>query len=328
MDFDSSDKEQKMFLTERGVAFLKEWRSQDQFVEAHTSGSTGAPKTIRLPKCDMIASAEATNRFFGITSDSILACPLSADYIAGKMMIVRAAVAGCRLFMVEPSNNLGDGINRIIDQEGRIDLLPIVPSQCDSVINDVNVARVGHIIVGGAPIPSAKEDALAKLACEIWATYGMTETCSHVAVRHIGSKEYRAMPGVSFSTESKSLLVIDAPAYSFKRLRTNDVVSLVDSHHFIWLGRADNVVNSGGLKIYPEQVERMLEPYIQVPFYLKGEEDSKWGTRLVMVAQCDPSEVPELLEICRRWLPSHSVPKNIYSVAELPRTSNGKLRRL
>lgn len=315
-------------LTDKGRVFLDEWLSHTPFVEAHTSGSTGKPKTIRLPKNDMRVSARATNRFFGINAESLLVCPLSADYIAGKMMIVRAVEAGCRLIMVEPTNHLESILPRIIADYGTVSLLPLVPSQCESFINLKIDGSVRNVIVGGAPVSPETESRLADLDCAIWATYGMTETCSHVAVRPMGSQIYQGMPGVTFSADSQGKLEISAPAYSFGRLLTNDIVEIVDSRHFRWLGRADNVVNSGGIKIFPEELERQLAGLIPFQFYFKGEPDEKWGSRLVLVARCGESEKDQIAEICRANLPHYSIPKEIRCVQEIPKTSNGKLRRL
>ena len=139
---------------------------------------------------------------------------------------------------------------------------------------------------------------------------------------------YGLMPGVTFSADSQGKLDITAPAYSFCRLQTNDIVEIVDSLHFRWLGRADNVVNSGGIKIFPEELERQLAGLIPFQFYFKGEPDEKWGSRLVLVARCAESEAARLAEICRANLPHYSIPKEIRCVQDIPKTSNGKLRRL
>lgn len=319
---------EKLQLTAEGSGFLAEWLSVGDFVEARTSGSTGSPKAILLPKNDMRVSARATNLFFGIDRDSLLVCPLSADYIAGKMMIVRAVEAGCRLIMLEPSNHIAAGVAKIVDDNGKIDLLPLVPSQCESLISDVDTASIRNVIVGGAPVSSKMERVLSNLDCSVWATYGMTETCSHVAVRPMGRDIYEAMPGVTFSADNDGKLTIEAPRYSFSELHTNDIVGLVDNRHFRWIGRADNVINSGGIKIFPEQLESLLAPDIPYPFYFKGEADDKWGTRLIMVAQCPESETDRLRDICRLRLQPYQVPKEIRCVSELPKASNGKIKRL
>jgi len=302
--------------------FLREWHSTDEYVCAHTSGSTGTPKAIRLLKSDMIVSAQATNSFFGITADSVLAIPLSADYIAGKMMAVRADVASCRLLELPVSNT--------VNLSSSVDLLAIVPSQIESVLHNADIAgKVKNILVGGGPLSSELAEKLVLSGIPSYLGYGMTETCSHVALKRIGFDDYfTAMQGVSFETDGRDCLVIVSEKYSWRRLVTNDVVHLASQDRFEWLGRYDNAVISGGLKLHPEIIEEKIRtalPYMS-PFYLVGEPDGKWGQRLVMVVENAPTDLRQMLDsidIDKRMLP-----KRIISVRELPCTSNGKLKRV
>ena len=302
--------------------FLAEWRSDVPYIEAHTSGSTGTPKSIRLLKTDMRVSAEATNRFFGITHDSVLAIPLSADYIAGKMMAVRADVAGCRLIEMPVSNSV------VIDTH--IDLLAIVPSQVESVLANVDVARkVGNILVGGGPLSQSRAMALTESGIPSFLGYGMTETCSHVALRRIGADgRYHAMPGVSFEADGRGCLVIISGKYSWKRIVTNDVARILSPDTFEWLGRYDNVVISGGIKLHPEKIEQEIKAALpHMPeFYLVGEPDEKWGSRLVMVIEDAPDSLTD--DLLGSGIDRRKLPKRIVSVKKLPQCANGKLRRI
>ncbi len=305
--------------------FLEEWHSPVPYVVAHTSGSTGAPKEIRLPKADMIVSAEGTCRFFGIDSSSLLYMPLSADYIAGKMMIVRAIVSGAALQVVTPSS---DPIPEA--PVGQISLLPVVPAQLPALLSSPWLHKVGNVIVGGAPLSHSQEEELRGTPMNVYATYGMTETCSHVALRSVSAGEewFTAMPGVTFSLDPRGCLVIEAPAYSWQRLVTNDMVRLLDSRRFVWLGRADNVINSGGVKMVPEEIERILSPHLgDRPFYITSRPSLRWGEELVMVVE-DPSlDTEALLTSLRAVHPHRILPKAIYTLAALPRTSSGKIIR-
>ena len=313
-------------ITDEGKRFVDEWLNDTAFITARTSGSTGEPKEIRLPKADMAVSARATNQRFGITAESRILCPLSAGYIAGKMMIVRALLSGCELIMEHPSNT------PLAGDYGKIDLMAVVPSQCMELINS-NVARncLKNLIVGGAPLPVDLEDALTCMPWHTFATYGMTETCSHVALREIGSDVYTAMPGVSFETDSRGCLVINAPDYSFRQLVTNDVVESVSPHTFRWAGRFDNVINSGGIKFHPEQMEKLLEGKFPYPFFFRGAPHIKWGEAIEMVIECNDATADGIAAAaataCAAHLPRHAMPKRIVTVASLPRTANGKLKR-
>lgn len=315
--------------------FLRQWRDDNDYITAHTSGSTGKPKEIKLLKSDMMASARATNRRFDIRHSSTLLCPLSASYIAGKMMIVRAIVANCQVWFTTPSNRFwqDESIqNFILDTKPQ--LLSVVPSQvAENLSRSDNYAdllkTIGAIIVGGAPLDADTESALANLAPNCFATYGMTETCSHVAIRSLGIKTYTAMPGISFSTDFRGCLRIEAPEFSFKSLQTNDIVDLLHDDSFIWRGRFDNVINSGGIKIFPEEMEAKLAEHFPYPFYFKGIPHEKWGEAVEMITAAPASVVSddEILSICRTHLSPYAIPSLIRRLTQLPLTATGKLLR-
>lgn len=302
--------------------FLSQWNDGSLYIEAHTSGSTGRPKQIRLPKADMLQSARATNSFFGIDAGSFLFCPLSLDYIAGKMMAVRALAAGCEVVFVEPSNN-------VVLPARPIDLLPVVPSQLDGLMADKeSLSRVRNLLIGGAAPSEAQCRRLAELGVNTFVSYGMTETCSHVAVARADDarRVYRAMPGISFSTSSDGRLIIGAPAFTFGSLQTNDVVELIDSLSFRWVGRADNVINSGGIKMFAEELEALYAPALGgIPFYVTSVADEKWGQAVMLVAETDSGNLEALRNAVENAVADHRRrPKHYRAVATLPRTSTGK----
>lgn len=302
--------------------FRRQWLSPEPYIVAHTSGSTGTPKEIRLLKADMRLSARATNSRFGINPASVLAIPLSMDYIAGKMMAVRAFEAGCRLLELPVSNR--------IELNEPVDLLAIVPSQVDSIVSDANAQYIRNVIIGGARLDNTRRRMLAGMPFAAFCTYGMTETCSHVALADALDPQgiYSAMLGVSFCTDSRDCLSITARGMSFGTLQTNDVVELLDREHFRWLGRSDNVINSGGIKIMAEELEACLQSVIEVPFYIKAEPDDKWGEVPVLVAEASDSMLPQLQQAIDSRNLGRRKPQRIYCVPALPRTTNGKIRRV
>lgn len=312
-------------------SFLKDWRSNSDFIVAHTSGSTGVPKEILLPKADMLVSAKASNLRFGLTSESILLCPLSPDYIACKIMIVRALTADCRLVLCQPATAFmqSPATREFLASQSVIDLLPIVPAQCQPLIGDPLLSKFRNIIIGGAPLTSAMEAAMLQAdTANLFATYGMTETCSHVALRRLGSNFYEAMPGISFDLDDRGCLRVIAPSYSFKHLQTNDIAKLASPTAFEWLGRFDNVINSGAVKLFPEEIEHKLENLIPAPFIIRGIPSEKWGEEAAIVCLDDnPLSDNELLTICRNNLTPYQVPKSVIRIPEFPLTSSGKLRR-
>lgn len=307
--------------------FLEEWRNGEPFVQAHTSGSTGKPKDIRLLKADMCASARATNAFFSIGKESVVGMALSTDYIAGKMMCVRAELAGADIVAIKPTNNI------LLDGVGRpIDLFAIVPSQIQSFIEHPEYAfKVRNLLIGGAA-PTAEQCHMLTLAgYSAWISYGMTETCSHVALARADDplRVFSAMPGISFETSSDGRLCINCSNFSVRRLETNDIVELLSPTKFRWRGRADGVINSGGVKMIPEELEALYAPAMHgLPFYVVGVPDAKWGQAVALVAETDVDTLSKIEIELRAAIQDHrKLPKKYLAVSELPRTSNGKIRR-
>lgn len=306
--------------------FLYEFRNPSEFIEARTSGSTGKPKPIKLLKSDMRASARATVRFFALGPESRIGTALSADYIAGKMMAVRALEAGCELVELP--------VAREFDLEPflPLDFIAIVPAQIPALISHSPEAlrRIGNVLVGGAPMDDAQRAMLVASGLKAWESYGMTETCSHVAVRPVSSDcalPFEAMPGISFAVDSRGCLCIESENFSWRRIVTNDCVELLDGRHFLWRGRVDNVVISGGLKLHPEELEREYAPALEgVEYCVVGRPDSRWGSAVVLVVEgAERDGIMQALESVVRY--RRHLPKKIEFRARIPRTPNGKIRR-
>lgn len=310
--------------------FVNEWLAPDDFITAHTSGSTGQPKSIRLLKTDMRHSALATCRFFGITQHDTLYLPLSPDYIAGKMMIVRAFVSGARLIVDKPSNAQCGSRNN------RITLAAIVPSQIEGFLQNTPIGNCHYLIVGGGSISPSRHKLLAERTdIKAFSTYGMTEACSHVALCRLSAgaqpNRFKALPGITFSLDNRECLVINAPDYSFKNLVTNDIAELLSPQEFILKGRIDNVINSGGLKLYPEIIEKAIAHLIVNPFYITWRPSEKWEQEAVLVIEADDNDEyksERLMQQIHTVLPDRECPKEIYFQPKLSRTASGKIIRI
>lgn len=314
-----------LILTPEAETFLNEWNNPLPYVTAHTSGSTGSPKQIRLLKSDMRASARATIKFFGLNRSSWLYLPLSAGYIAGKMQIVRALEAGCNLSVEPPSNHPTLNIG---DNNAGISLLPIVPSQIDGVLASGMTHRIKSMIIGGAPLSPEAERRVIDSGIPAFATYGMTETCSHVALRRLGDDRFEALPGFSFSLDGRGCLSISSRTLSFGSLITNDMVELTTNKLFRWLGRYDNVINSGGIKIFPEEIEKQIAKLIgpEIRFYITSRHSDQWGEEAVLVTDC-PTLPSGLLNRIRETVGSRIAPKATIIVPEIRLTESQKIIR-
>lgn len=305
------------------IGFLKEWDSVSRGITAHTSGSTGVPKPIMLSRVDMMRSARITSHFFNIGKDSILGLPLSVSYIAGKMMAVRAMVSNASLYIEQPSNTPLKHCNC-----KRISLLSVVPSQIPYLLHSGLLKRIDALLIGGSPLAPELENQILDAGYRHgWVSYGMTETCSHVALRPLGCDVYQALEGICLSTDSRGCLVVEAPAMDFSSVVTNDIVEIIDETHFRWLGRIDNVVISGGIKLFPEQIERKISALItDIPYLIVGRKSEKWGNELILKIE-SAKPIEHLSEQLREVLSPVEMPKEIVYCPQLPRTDSGKLIR-
>lgn len=307
--------------------FIDEWNSNTDFILAHTSGSTGVPKEIRLSKTLVAESAKRTIDFFSLNSQSRLHLCLSVDYIAGKMMIIRSILSNSRLTFEEPSNSLH------LLPEGRIDLLAVVPSQLIGLLDDdAKLQKIGNIIIGGSAIPTELRQHVANSKLNAYETYGMTETASHVALRKIENDDtlpYFALPGIEFTIDENSCLVIKMNGFDV--ITTNDIVHLLDCRHFRLIGRKDDVINSGGVKIHPAEVENKISEVLKGNFHfcISSLPHSKWGEEVVLVVDelCNLSDADLHSAIATADLSSYQTPKRILRIKELPITDSGKIRR-
>lgn len=307
--------------------FLADWHSESPTLLVHTSGSTGKPKPMLVEKRRMEASARITCGFLGLKAgDTALLC-LSLDYIAGKMMVVRALTCGLRL-IAEPPGSHPLGVDR------HIDFAAMVPMQ---VWNSLQVPeererlrQIRNLIIGGGAIDEKMEQQLRDFPHAVWSTYGMTETLSHIALRRLNGREvslwYTPFEGVRLSLTEDGCLVIDAPAVHDGPLVTNDIAELRSDGAFRILGRKDNVVCSGGVKIQMEEVEQLLRPHMPVAFLITRRPHEVLGQEVVMLAE-EGCALSELQDICQRVLPKYWRPRAILTVSRLPLTETGKPAR-
>lgn len=294
--------------------FLGEWNSASPTVHVHTSGSTGKPKDMEVEKARMRASARMTCDFLALKpGDTALLC-MPVDYIAGKMMAVRALEGNLRLISVEPSNHPLENLTEAPT------FAAMIPSQVHESLANPLLRQIKKLIIGGGNIPRQLEEALSTFPNDIYSTYGMTETLSHIAMRRIGNPWYSTLPGISVSLTSDSCLVIDAPALCAEQIVTHDIAELNGAKRFRILGRSDNVICSGGIKIQIEEVEEALRPAYGDNIQITSRPDDKFGEAVVLL-----TTVPIDRQELKSLLPNpYWVPKHIVLVPSLPRTGSGK----
>ena len=303
--------------------FLLDWIDKNTAIPLKTSGSTGNPKSIQVKKQYMVNSALATGAYFDLRAGGAALLCLPGNYIAGKMMLVRAMVLGLELDWVAPTSTP----LRLLDRG--YDFCAMVPMQLENSLDQID--QIKTLIVGGAPMPVSLKEKVQDKATDIYETYGMTETLSHIAIRKVnhGATDYfETLPNVKVRTDERNCLVINAPDLNEAPIGTNDIVELLSEQRFKWMGRYDNIINSGGVKLIPEQIEGKLANLIKQRFFVAGIPDKPLGERLVLFVET-PHEDDRLREriLALKNLEKFEVPKDIVYIERFSETENEKVSR-
>ncbi len=319
------------------ITFAQEWLSGQESFSIPTSGSTGTPKMISVSRAQMQLSAQMTGKALGLSEgDHAFVC-LSTDHIAGRMMVVRGYELGLEMTIVPPSRNpLAE-----VPLDFRIDFIALVPMQLQSILEESPekleiLNRAKAIIVGGAPVSLELEQKLQVIKAPVYSTYGMTETVSHIALKRLNGSEkddfFQVLDGVEIGLDDRKCLTIQGKLTRDELLVTNDLVKIKNQNAFRWLGRIDNVINSGGIKVQAEKVEKaieglLLEKGISNRFFVAGMDDNLLGKKVVVVmegkAQLSMEELKENLSQLNRY----ELPKDLYFLEVFEETKTGKVSR-
>ncbi|WP_418604035.1 AMP-binding protein [Hwangdonia sp.] len=305
--------------------FLLDWLDKKDYITVNTSGSTGKPKPIKISKQGMVNSAVATGNYLKLNpGDTALYC-LPAHYIAGKMMLVRAIILGLELDLRQPTSQ------PIFDYKKHYDFVAMVPLQLEKIYGYCDAIKT--IIVGGAPVSNNLKKAIQGIRSNVYETYGMTETITHIALKKlnnfgeagsVASSHFKTLPNILLSQDERNCLVIDAPKISTEPIVTNDIVKLYSETEFEWLGRFDNIINSGGIKFSPEQIEAKLQNKIKQRFFIASEKDERLGEQVILVVE---DESNTMADSVFSELEKFEKPKAIYNVAQFNETTSGKIQR-
>lgn len=301
--------------------FLEEWNSGNDFIISKTSGSTGIPKEIELPKWAMKLSAQMTGKLFGLTEGNLALLCLPVSFIAGKMMIVRAAELKLKLYCVEPKSKID------LSFTDKIDFAPLTPMQVENSFDQL--LKIKTILIGGAPLTDSLREKLFQIPSKSFESYGMTETITHIALKEISEESFTVLDNVKIWKDERDCLVIQTPYFEEETI-TNDIVEIKNENQFKWLGRIDNVVNSGGIKLFPEQIERKLKPYIIEEFVITSLPDETLGQKLVLIVESTPTKSDNRIssfKLQTSQLGKFEIPKEIYYIKKFPRTESGKIKR-
>lgn len=294
--------------------FWNEWNNEKEDIIAETSGSTGKPKKISLPKAAMRKSAQMTGNFFGLTEGKTALLCLPVGFIAGKMMLVRAIELRLKLICIEPKSFIPS------NEIPAIDFAPMTPMQVENSLNALE--KIDTLLMGGAPLLDGLRTILLQKNTRCFESYGMTETITHIALKEISTEYFTVLEQVSIRQDNRGCLVIKTP-YFKEEIVTNDLIEIHSKNQFKWLGRIDTVINSGGIKLIPEQIEEKLKPFIPQNFIISALPDPILGQKLILIIEGENAS----LDLPENTLTKFEHPKAIYFVKKFPMTDSGKLKR-
>jgi O-succinylbenzoic acid--CoA ligase len=305
--------------------FIRNWIGEDDVIEVQTSGSTGQPQTSKVNKKSMVSSATLTANYFNCKAGSSALLCLPGNFIAGKMMLVRAMTFGWSLRAIRPTSN------PLSDIEDSFDFAAFTPMQLSSLSDQQleNLAGFGVVIIGGAALSESTRKRLLQHCDNLYETYGMAETLSHVALRKLTSEQlpFHALEGVSLSVDMEGRLQIHAPYVQSEVIQTNDIVELIDEKSFWYKGRFDRMINSGGVKLFAEVIERKLEKVLSLPYTIGSVHDDILGQKVILYLEgASDINLESLGEELKKSLNRFEVPKEIRVVEKLERTESGKIK--
>jgi O-succinylbenzoic acid--CoA ligase len=309
------------------LLFLKSWFDESEEMEVQTSGSTGKPKLITISKQSFVESAKNTCDYLKLDSETKALLCIPVKYIGGKMMVIRALFSGYNLIVQEPSSNPLKALKE------EINFIAITPMQAQKSLTNFpkKLEEIKTVIIGGGSVSEVFSNEITSFTNSIFSTYGMTETVSHIALKKLSGENktnnYNVFPAYSISKNDENCLVIDCPTLSSKKIITNDIVELMSANKFRWLGRIDNVINSGGIKLYPEEIEKKIKEFLpENTFYVTSQKDNLLTEKVILVILRAHSDLLQQKD----WdtnLSQYETPKATILEEEINFTETGKIIR-
>ena len=318
------------------LSFCHQWTDGKTSFKIQTSGSTGRPKLITLDRSSMIASAMATTSALNLKKGQTSLVCLDPNYIAGMMMLVRSMEVGMDIIAIEPCANPFEKL----EGNDPIHFTALVPYQVKAILDSPQkefLHQLETVIIGGAPLDESTKLQLQDFSCQFYETYGMTETISHIALKKINGKNksdyFKVLPDIMIRQDERACLCIST-SYLSGEIITNDVVELKNLNEFIWLGRHDNVINSGGVKIFPESTEKKIELIffklnVKNPFFIAGLPDERLGQSVTLIidGNLEMDQQDLLKTTLKKKLSKFEIPRSIKFALQFIRTDTGKINR-
>lgn len=323
--------------TREVVASLAAWLDgpEGEPLVVETSGSTGAPKRVVLPRRAVLASVDATERRLGRSGRWLLALP--ASYVAGVQVICRSLIAGQQPVLAEQHASFVDAA-RATGEGGFVSLVPTQLHRMLASVDEVAALRTFHtVLLGGGPVDPTLRARAAEAGLRVVATYGSAETAGGCVY------DGYALDGVGLATDRDGRLRISGPtlfegyegdaALTAEVLvdgwfLTSDAARLDEDGRLQVLGRLDDIVVTGGVNVPAPAVAARLREHPRVrAVEVLGVPDAEWGNRVVAFVVGDLG-----LDEARTWVadrhPRSWSPREVVHLEEIPLLDNGKPDRL
>lgn len=306
--------------------FLLDWFSPIETIALTTSGTTGTPKKITVKKQAMVAHAKLSGAYFSFKPQDTILHLLPTQFIAGKMVVVRALTLGLDLWYKAPNKAPLKNVQRTFDWTS------MVPYQLAHSLEHLD--KVKNILIGGGVLPhTLKEKALAvakNTHTHLFLSFGMTETLSHIAIAALEPLKpplFKVLPGIAISTTAQGCLQVKAPYLEGAQIKTTDIVQLKGKQSFYWMGRENLQIHSGGLKLFPEQIEAQIAPHLKVPFFIVGQPDVDLGEQVTLVVE--KPNLPVVFKALKTivFTPPYFKPKSVLEVGCFKYSTTHKLKR-
>ena len=309
----------------RFLKFLNDWNKGKDSFDLTTSGSTGLPKLITLKRKQLEYSALQTYKYLGFNSLTKIFNCIPTDKIGGFMNWVRAAQFKLDIQTVKASQNPMIHLSN----NHNFTYVSLVPYQLYAILKDEEskekLNRFSTVLIGGSALNITILKELGEMKPAFWHSYGMTETCSHFALKRLNFEEHFSLIGDIFIKNNKEgVSIINGSITNNIDIKINDIVDIISSRKIDVIGRRDNVINSGGIKINPEMIEEKiakLNPKLHSNFAVSSKKDDLLGEILVLVLEGTKTDLNF------DNLAKYEIPKEVIFDFKLPYLSNKKINR-
>lgn len=307
------------------LKFIKAWNSGLKEFEIQTSGSTGKPKSISLHRDQMVYSATQTYKELGFHSLTKIYNCIPVDKIGGFMNWVRAVHFKLDIQTVNPS---ADPMEHLSNNHN-FTFVSLVPYQLYSILkkedSKAKLDRFTTVLIGGAELNTVAYSEVLEMSPIFWESYGMTETCSHIALKKIGEKEFKPIGDIRFTQGDDEIIEISGSVTRHEKLTLTDILKFDENRNFSIVGRRDFIINSGGIKLSPESIERKIiekNPNLLGAILCTSEKDMELGERVILLV----SRERMFLDLSN--LTTYEKPKKVIWEVDFQYTAKGKIDRM